>query len=399
MAAGTERRAAGEMTGPLDGVRVLELGLALVAPWASKLLGALGADVIKLEDPAGELTHGVPPYIRGTSAPYISANLNKRNITCDLKDEPTRERVLALLDHADVFIDNMRPGTTDRLGIGYEAVSKRNPRIVFASASAYGSAGPMASFAGADPFVQAFSGWCSVTGPPDGSPEMLRYVAHLDLTTAMAIVDAVLLALLARERTGKGQKIELEMLTSTMAIQTTRLAEFLGSGVQPPPAGSASLTTAPHEAFRCADKRYVAVAVVEERQWPGLCRALGFDDAFAVDPRFATNADRLEHRAELSELLAERIGTKPSMWWRPRLIAAHVPNCCVLETEAVRDHPQVLANDYVQTIDTPHWGRIDIEAPPWRFHGTPLGTQRAGGLKGEHTAEVLDASGWPEGVR
>jgi crotonobetainyl-CoA:carnitine CoA-transferase CaiB-like acyl-CoA transferase len=383
------------MSGPLAGIKVVELSLALVGPWAGKLLGAMGADVVKLEDPAGELTHGVPPYINGTSASYISANLNKRHVTCDLKDPETRECILSLLDHADVFIENMRPGTVDRLGIGYETVSARNPRIVFASASAYGSSGPMATQAGADPFVQAYSGWCSTTGSPGGEPEMLRYVAHLDLTTAAAIADGVLHALYARERTGQGQRIELEMLTTALAIQTTRLAEFFATGVQPAPAGSADRTTAPHEAFCCEDRVYLAVAVVVEDQWPRFCKAMGFDEAFQVDPRFASNEVRMEHREQLSDLLAQRFATKPSLWWRPRLVAARVPNACATPTEVVQTNPQVIANDYVDTIDTAHWGPVHVDSPPWRFHGTPVTHHRPGGLKGEHNDEVLGGVEWP----
>jgi crotonobetainyl-CoA:carnitine CoA-transferase CaiB-like acyl-CoA transferase len=378
------------MPGVLDGFKVVELGIAAVAPWAAKLLGALGADAIKLEDPAGEMSHRIPPYINGTAAFYASVNLNKRHIAVDLKDDESREKVLSLLDETDVFIENMRPGTVDRLGIGYDVVSARNPRIVFASASAYGSSGPMSKFAGADPFLQAFCGWCSTTGPDGGRPEMLRYMVHLDLTTACVLTEAVLHALLARERTGRGQKIEMEMLTSALSIQSTRLAEFFATGQQPQPMGSATATTVPHEAFLCEDRKYLAVGVVTEEQWPAFCSALGFEGDLVADPRFATNALRVEHRHELIPVLAERFATKPSLWWSSRLRRARVPHSPVLDTESVRNHPQILTNGYIERLETPHWGTLDIEGLPWVLHGTPTGPQRPGGLKGEHNDEVFD---------
>jgi crotonobetainyl-CoA:carnitine CoA-transferase CaiB-like acyl-CoA transferase len=377
------------MPGPLDGIKVIELGIAAVGPSAAKLLGGLGADVLKLEDPAGEMSHRIPPYIKGTAAFYISVNLNKRHITADLKDPDARDKVLALLDEADVFIENMRPGTVDRLGLGYEVLSERNPRLVFASASAYGSSGPMSTFAGADPFVQAFSGWCSTTGPDGGDGEMLRYMVHLDQTTACVVTEAVVHALLARERTGRGQKIEADMLTSALAIQSTKLAEYFATGRQPQPMGSATSTTVPHQAFLCEDRKYIAVAVVEEEQWSRFCDAMGFGAEFVDDPRFATNPLRVEHRAELIPLLAERFASKPSMWWASRLRLARTPYSTVLDTEAVRNHPQVLANGFVERLETPHWGTLDIEGLPWVLHGTPTGPQRPGGLKGEHNDEVF----------
>ena len=200
------------MAGILDGIRVVELGIYAVGPWAAKHLGAMGADVIKLEPVEGEGSHYIEPFLNGTAALYISANLNKRNVTLDLKKKDQHAYALEIIKNADVFIENMRPGTIDRLGLGYDKISKLNPGIIFASASAYGASGPMASEAGADPFVQAFCGWCSVTGEKGTEGEILRYMAHLDISTACVLTEAILHALLARERTGRGKKIELSML-------------------------------------------------------------------------------------------------------------------------------------------------------------------------------------------
>src|ERR1700738_3266169 len=206
----------------LEGIRVFDLTIAAVGPWATKLLGALGADVIKVEAPGGDrLSHEVPPTIKGSWVLYISATHNKRMRERDLKQEADLAIALKIIEKSDVFVQNMRPGAVERLGLGYDVVAKVNPRIVYVAASAYGRVGPMAREAGIDPTVQAFCGWCSVTGPQNGRGEMFRHLAHIDLTTATTITQAVLQALLARERIGKGQRIEIEMLTAAMALQTT----------------------------------------------------------------------------------------------------------------------------------------------------------------------------------
>ena len=373
----------------LEGIRVFDLTVAAVGPWSTKLLGALGADVIRVERPGGDnLSTGVPPRINGTSVLHISANHNKRNIELDLKQESDRAIALRILEQCDVFVQNMRTGTVERLGMGYDDVAKVNPRIIYVAASAYGRTGPMAHFGAIDPEVQAMCGWCSITGKEGGRGEMFRHLGHIDLTTSTYITQAVLQALLARERTGKGQKIEIEMLRAAMAIQTTRLAEYFATGMQPPPMGSASATEVPHQAFLCQDQRYIAVGVVREEQWPGLCRALKAPELIA-DPRFALNAARVEHRAELIPLLAERFLTKPAAWWTIALSREKVPNAQFLTFEELRFHPQVRLNEFMVELDTPHWGRLWADGLPWKFSATPAGPIRPGAMHGDHTAEVF----------
>jgi crotonobetainyl-CoA:carnitine CoA-transferase CaiB-like acyl-CoA transferase len=376
------------MPGILEGIRVFDLTIAAVGPWASKLLGEMGADVIKVEAPEGELSHVIPPPIKGTAVLYISANFNKRHIVLDLKQEADRAIALKLIEKSDVFVQNMRPGAVERLGLGYDVVSQINPRLVYVAASAYGRVGPMAKEAGIDPNLQAFSGWCSITGQPNGQGEMFRHLAHLDINTSSMIVEAVLQALLAREKTGKGQKIEIEMLAGALSLQTSRVAEYFATGEQPQPMGSATTTTVPHQAFLCEDQKYIAVGVVQEDQWLRFCRAVKLE-ALADDPRFATNPKRVAHRAELLPLLEERFRTKPVAWWVIRLTREQVPNSRIMDFEALRYHPQVLENDQIVELQTPHWGALAVDGVPWKFSKTPAGPIRPGGLKGEHTEEVL----------
>lgn len=381
------------MAGILDGIRVFDLTVAAVGPWASKLLGELGADVIKVEAPGGDaLSHSVPPKIKGSSVLYISGNYNKRMIELNLKDKADRATALRIVEQCDVFVNNMRPGAVERLGLSYDVASRLNPKIVYVVACAYGRIGPMAQEAGIDPTVQAFCGWCGITGPENGRGEMFRHLAHIDLTTATVVTQAVLQGLLARERTGKGQRIEVEMLRAAMAIQTTRLAEYFATGVQPRPLGSAASTTVPHQAFECADSRWLAIGVVNDDQWPGFCRALKLDDLVA-DPRFTSNPLRVQNRGDLIPILAERFKSKPAAWWTVRLTLEQVPNGPFLTFDELRYHPQVVANGHIVEIDTPHWGKLNVDGLPWKFGGTGAGPIRAGGLPGEHTAEVLTELG------
>ena len=379
------------MPGVLDGIRVFDLSIAAVGPWAAKLLGELGADVIKVESPAGELSHAIPPPIKGTAVLYISANFNKRNIVLDLKNEGDRAIALKLVEKSDVFIQNMRPGAVERLGLGYDVVSQLNARMVYVSASAYGRTGPMAKEAGIDPTVQAFSGWCSISGSPGSPGEMFRHLAHLDITTSSMIVEAVLQALLARERSGKGQHITIDMISTALSLQTSRLAEYFATGEQPRPMGSAVTTTVPHQAFLCQDQEYLAVGVVRADQWPRFCRAIQREDVWD-DVRFLDNPKRVEHRAVLIPLLEDHFQTKPTTWWRQRLTQERVPNTRVSRTvdfHALRNDPQVTHNQHIVDLDTPHWGTPSVDGLPWKFSKTPAGPIRPGGLKGEQTQEVL----------
>lgn len=378
------------MAGVLDGVRVFDLTLAAVGPWSAKLLGQLGADVIHVEGPKPELAHHIPPEINGTGVLYISANYNKRNIILNLKDDGDRAKALRLLEHCDVFIQNMRPGAVEKLGLGYEEVARVQPGIIYVSASAYGRVGPMASEAGVDPLLQAFCGWSSITGAPASSGEMFRHFAHLDLTTSSMIVEAVLAALLTRQRNGQGQHIEIEMLAAALSLQTSRLAEFFArpEGPAPQPLGSAASSTVPHQAFRCLDGRWLAVGVETDEQWPRFCGALGLAE-LCDDERFRTNRGRVTNRTELIPHLEGHLATKPLSWWALRLSAARVPHGRLTDFDELRLHPQVVTNGFITDLDTPHFGTIAVEGPPWQFSRTPTRPVVAGGLAGEHTAEIL----------
>ena len=259
--------------------------------------------------------------------------------------------------------------------------------MIYVTASAYGRVGPMATEGGVDPLLQAFSGITSVTGPDGGPGEMFRHLAHIDITTSSNIVEAVLQALVHRERSGEGQHIELEMVTAALALQSTRLGEFFATGDQPPPRGSATTTTVPHQAFQCQDQEWLMVGVTSDDQWAPLCRALQLDD-LAHDARFAANPDRVRRRDELIPLLVERFATRPAAWWALRLTGERVPNGRVQDFEVLRHHPQVVENGHLASLDSPHFGSLVVDAVPWTFEASPAGPVVAGGLQGEHTDEI-----------
>ena len=374
------------MAKPLSGVRVFDITLAGVGPWASKLLGELGADVVHIEAPGR--TFRIPPNFDGLSIVHVTTNNNKRSAMLDLKDTKHREAAYRLLRDCDVFLENMRPGVMSRLGLDYETVSEINPQIVYLSASGYGQTGHMVPRPGADGQIQAFGGWTSITGPEGEDLEFFRHFAHLDFNTSQCIVQGILMGLFARSRTGKGQKIEVAMLAAAMSLQSTRFAEFFATGETPPRLGSAASTTAPHQAFRCQDQRYLSVGVVQEEQWAALCEAIVRAD-LAEDPRFDSNRKRVEHRSELASILEEVFASKPLRWWEIRLTQAGVPNGRFLFWDDLKDHPQVLENGAMHLTETEHFGPLYHEGAPWQFSKSDYIDVRPAPLPDEHTEELL----------
>lgn len=353
-------------TSPLQGIRVFDLTHAVAGPWASMLLGTLGADVMKVEPPAGDLIRILSPKQRGVSVQYIQGNVNKRGTVLDLKNSGDREAAYRLLAEADIFMENMRPGAVDRLGLGYDQAAKINPRIIYASISGWGDTGPLRDMGGNDLLVQAFSGWASLSGESSGRPEILRYVAHLDITCATFLLGALLQALLIRQRTGQGMKVDLSLLGSAMFIQINRMAEYFATGKAPSRLGSATASSAPHQAFLCRDRKWLAVGATSDAEWEGLCRAMGIE-RLTMDPRFATNNARVAHLDALAPILEEVFASKPSEWWTICLTREGVPNSRFLDFQGIRHHPQVVQNQLMTDVDIPRQGRMVFGGLPWRF--------------------------------
>jgi len=357
------------MGGPLQGIRVVDFSHWAVGPFCGMLLGALGATVVKIDPPEGDGLATVPPTQKGAGTAYLAVNLYKDNLRLDLKNPEGLRQAYDLLREADVFIENMSPGTIERLGLGYEQVRAVNPRLIYASATPYGRTGPLARNAGIDCLIQAFSGFARINGVPERGGEMLRFEGHLDLNTGLLLACAILEALLQRERDGQGRRVDITMLGASLKLQATRIAEFFATGRQPPLRGSADAVTAPHQAFRCQDGRWLFIGVTSDAQWLRLCRALERPD-LDQDPRFATNPDRVRHREDLARPLGEAFASRPYRWWEVRLEEHRVPFAPILDFSTMLEHREMGA--YLAEVEHPRRGRFWTAPLPLRYSRTPL---------------------------
>ncbi len=372
---------------PLDGIRVLDASVGGVGPWAGSLLGMLGAEVVKLEAPSGDFIRNVLPRQRGLSTTYMALNMNKRGIVLDLKTPEGRNAALDLAGTADVFVENFRPGTAEKLGLGYRALSESNPRLIYVSASGFGNAGPMAQFAAADPHIQAFSGFASVNGANHGEAELWRWYGHIDVTTAMVIVQSVLTALWERTTGGGGSLVGVSMLKAALELQGIRLAEYF-AGTRVGPLGSAVTYLVPDEAFATLDFP-IAVSATNEEQWRSLCLVLELPGLIA-DPRYRTNSDRIASREALISELARVLRARPAWFWERRLQGAGVPCSRFRSFDELRHHAYFRENGIVTEIACPTGGTLCVGGAPWSFGGVRTSPTR-GPKPGEHTA--LYASG------
>ncbi len=376
---------------PLRGLRVVDATVGGVGPWAGSLLGMLGADVVKIESPQGDFIRNILPTQGGLSTTYIALNTNKRGVAVDLRDPQERASVLELVAGADVFLENFRTGTAEKLGIGYEALSSINARLVYLSASGFGRTGPLATLGATDPHLQAFSGLAALNGTRQGDEQLWRWYGHVDVTSAMCIVQAVLVALWQRRGRGVGALLQVSMLESALSLQRAAIALW-AEGVVPRPMGSACAYLAPDEAFEAADEP-VAISVVRERQWPALCEVLGLQ-ALVADERFASNAARVTRRDELASLIVEVTRTRPAWYWVERLQALGVPSARFVKFADFRHHAHYRHNGMVQQIDAPTEGRVWLGGSPWEFAGASC-DPKTGPRPGQHS-ELLRGGGWQE---
>jgi formyl-CoA transferase len=355
-----------------------------VGPFSGALLGALGADVVKVEAPEGDFQYRLSPSIDGVSTLYLNFNTDKRGVHIDMKSDDGREAMWRLIERSDVMVNNFRLGVAERLGFGYPEVRERNPGIVYVQASGFGEQGPMSRATGGDHWIQVFSGWCSLMGEEGGAYELLRFLGHLDLNTSFYIVGAVLTGLHARDAQG-GFGMHVGMTEAALSMQSTRLAEYLIGDVVPAPLGSASPVVAPSQAFRTSDGAWVAVCAETEGQWARLCSALGREDMAAEYP---TNVERVTRRHELVEELQRELELRPAAWWVMHLARHRVPCSKFWDFDLIKSHPQVVENEHLVRLDTGRCGIVDTGGAPWKFSATPV-TIGPPSYSGAETAEIL----------
>ena len=361
------------------------------------LLADLGADVVKVEPPEGDATRGWgPPWVGDaasgtrTAAYFLAVNRNKRSLRLDLRGEEGRGVLQRLLVGGDVLVENFRAGGFERLGFSEAALAELNPALVHLAIGGYGIGGPEAVKPGYDFVIQATAGLMSITGAPDGEPTKVG-VAISDVVAGLFGTVAVLAGLLARPRVA-GQRVDVSLLQSTLAVLVNQAQNAFVTGRSPGRRGNAHPNIVPYETFRTADGE-IAVAVGSERQWPRLCDSLGVRD-LAVDPRFTTNADRVEHRRELVPLLAARFATATSATWMARLDAAEVPVGPILDILDAFATPQAAAVGARVPMTHPALGAVDQVRSPFDFAATPASIRTPPPLLGEHSAEVLAEVGY-----
>ncbi|HEX2340889.1 MAG TPA: CaiB/BaiF CoA-transferase family protein [Vicinamibacterales bacterium] len=381
--------------GPLAGTVVVDFTRVLSGPYCTMLLADMGARVIKVEQPGkGDDTRAWgPPFVRGESAYFLSINRNKESITLDLKRRDAREVLDRLLAKADVLVENFRPGTMDRMGLGYQRVSAAHPRLVYCAISGFGQTGPRRDLPGYDAVVQAEGGLMSITGDADGPPYRLG-VAISDIVAGIFASHGIVLALLARERTGRGQLVDIAMLDATAALLTYQAGIFFATGNSPGRLGNRHPTIAPYETFTASDGDFV-IAVGNDEQWRRFCGAIGLDD-LGRDARFATNSDRVTRYDELRPLLAARLLERPRAAWLEALTAAGVPCGSVRSVGEVLADPQLAARDMIAHLDHAAAGAIRTLGVPIKLSNTPGGVRTPPPRLGEHTDAVLRDLGFPE---
>ena len=384
----------GAVTGPLAGVTVIELAHIMAGPVCGLMLADLGAEVIKVEKvPGGDDTRRtLPPDIDGESAAFMMMNRNKRGIAVDLKTEAGQAVVRRLILQADVVVENHRRGTMERFGLGYEALSRENPGLIYCSLSGFGRSGPYADRAGFDLIAQGMSGLMSITGEGHGRPPVKVGAPVTDITAGILGALGIAAAYAQRLRSGQGQQVDTSLFEAGIVHTYWQSAMCFATGESPGPMGSAHPLNAPYEAFETADG-WITVGAANQANWERLVEVLG-EPALAADPRFRDNRARMAHREDLATRLAGLFRTRGSAAWLAALDAAGVPAGPVQSIAEMQADPQALSRDMVTEVAHRRLGPVRTLGLPLKFSGTPGGLRRAAPLYGEHSRAVLAEHGW-----
>jgi crotonobetainyl-CoA:carnitine CoA-transferase CaiB-like acyl-CoA transferase len=380
---------------PLAGMRVLDLTTSIAGPYCAEILGALGADVVKVERPdtGDDGRAWGPPFWNGESAMFLAVNAGKRSLAVSLTDERGREVVLRLAEHADVFLQSLRPGRAERLGLGADALRERNPRLVYCSIGAYGRVGPLREEPGYDALMQAAGGLISMTGEPETAGARVGS-SLIDMGTGLWASIGVLSALLERARTGEGAVVDTSLYETALAYVGYHLVGYLADGTVPKPEGTVFPMVAPYQVLPTRDGELM-VAGGNDRLFVALCRALDLAE-LADDPRFRTNPDRVANRENLVSLLSERLRERDTAEWQERLRAAGVPAAPVADIADVAGAEQTRALGLLQPLAHPAIPELRLAALPLSFGDERAEHRLAPPLLGQHTTDVLREAGYAE---
>ena len=384
--------------GALSHIRVLDLGRVLAAPWATQILGDLGAEVVKIEQPGvgDETRHFGPPFLnapeggRGDAAYFLTANRNKKSVTIDFAKPEGAALVKRLARRSHVVVENFKTGALARYGLDYESLAAENPGLIYCSLTGFGHDGPRKDKAGYDYLIQGMGGLMSITGQPDGAAgaePMKVGVAVSDLVTGLYTTIAILTALLHQARTGEGQSIDMALFDCQAAALANQAANYMVGGLLPTRLGNAHPNIVPYQVFATADG-YLILGVANDRQFTSFARAAGLE-ALSSDPRFATNAARVEHRALLIGLLTPVLARRPTADWIALLEEANVPCGPINGVDQVFADPQAVARGLTVAMEHASGRSIDLVASPLRLSKTPPEYRSAPPLLGQHTEEIL----------
>ncbi len=393
-AAGEVRQ--GPRSGPLSGLKVIELAHIMAGPVCGLMLADMGAEVIKVEKvPGGDDTRrSLPPAIAGEAAAYMMMNRNKRGLALDLKAEAGKAVLRRLLSGADVLIENYRQGTMERLGLSYDSLRAENPGLVYAELSGFGRSGPYAERAGFDLIAQGMSGLMSITGEGSGRPPVKVGAPVTDITAGILAAMGVLAAYTHRLKTGVGQRVDTSLLEAGIVHTYWQSAICFATGQPPGPMGSAHPLNAPYQAFRTADG-WINIGAANQANWLRLLEVLGAE-ALADDPRFAENAGRMQNLAALESALGSVIVKATTADWLARLEAAGVPAGPVLDVAQMHADPHVRARDMVVSVEHATAGAVETLGLPVKFSATPGAVASAAPLYGQHSREILAEAGYRE---
>ncbi|MCI2417196.1 CoA transferase [Saccharopolyspora sp. K220] len=378
---------------PLRGVRVVEIGAFMAAPFATMQLADLGADVIKVENPVGgDPVRQSGPFLHEHSSPFVRLNRNKRSVALDLKTDEGKRLLHALLESTDVLVENLRPGALSALGFGYDSVHARNPRLVYVSASGWGQDGPLAAQPGLDIMAQARAGLMSITGSPGGEPTKVG-VPMCDLVCGLYAAMAAMAALRAREHTGEGQHVDVSLYEAGVSFAVWEAGNYFATGEVGRAHGSAHQNSAPYQAVRSKDG-WVTVGATTTKTWPAFCHALGLDDLLD-DDRYTNSYDRYQHRDSLIPAIEVATTTRTTADIVAVLVAAGVPCAPIATMDQVFTDEHLGQRGFFWDAPHPELGEVRQIGSPMRMSATPARRDGAGPPLGAHTAEVLAGVGVP----
>jgi crotonobetainyl-CoA:carnitine CoA-transferase CaiB-like acyl-CoA transferase len=383
-------------TGPLAGLKVIDLSHIMAGPVCGLMLADMGAEVIKVERlPGGDDSRRtVPPEIEGESAAFLMMNRNKRGIAVNLKHEGGKGVLRRLLKEADVLIENFRQGTMEKLGFGYETVKAENPGLIYCSISGFGRTGPYAKQGGFDLVAQGMSGLMSITGEGADRPPVKVGAPVTDITAGILAAMGVLAALIHRQKTGQGQMVDTSLFEAGITHTYWQSAIYLATGISPGPMGSAHPLIAPYQAFQTQDG-WLNVGAANQANWERLLKVLGAEE-LARDPRFTTNAERIKHVEVLVETLTPYFRQRTTAEWLEQLEAMGVPVGPVLSIAEMQANPQTQAREMVTQVRHSRLGPVKTIGIPVKFSASPGSLRRGAPLLGEHTREVLREHGYSD---